>query len=378
MRHPARLCAAVLVATASIATALGGPLATPAAADDQNTAWYMRSEPGDYVGRGQTWYYQPSTAIISAEGDAREVVLSVDGINGRIWTARLAAPEGEELLAGSTYTAMRDPSGPDIAAMDVHGAGRGCNHSLGEFTVDQATYDDAGAVARFAFHFEQRCDDDDAALLGSVAVKSLEPAFALPPAPAEPVTDLTATAGLNGALVSWDNPGDDRFVTTQARLSKGPVAPATLDEGRRVYTGRGDQVLLHDLWLGQDFSVSVFTTGPDGSVAGPVSTRLLGTDLSFVMRQQPGRGMNLRIRLTDTTGEGVGDAHVALYERRPSSDRWRPVSGWWTHEEGRAVREWVTFRTRWYRAVYSGAGNHLGTVSSDLLVRGEPRRPSSR
>ena len=380
MRGHTRLFAACVTALAAMGSSFAGVLVSPAAADLEYTSWFMRSEPGDYVGRGKTWSYYPNSAYFPAEGDAEQVTLTLSLIDGRLWTAKFAAPEGELLVAGSSFPAMRDPAlaGPGVAAMDVFGSGRGCNNGSGEFTVDQAAYDETGAVTRFAVHFEQHCDIDGDALLGSIAVKALDPAYTLPPAPAEPVMWLSAVAGLNSAVLSWTNPGEDRYVTTKVRVARGSVPPATPSDGARVYTGRGDQLVLTDLYQDQDFAISVFTTGADGSVAGPVSTQLYGTRLSLVDDQYPGLGRKLRIRLTDTAGEGVGNASVDLYQRNPDSDRWRRVSGWTTHGNGRAKRDWVTYRDHWYRAVFNGAGSHLGTVSSDLFVRGEPRPSASR
>ena len=367
-----------LGAVGAVATSLVGALASPAVAGFDHSSWFMRSEPMDYVGRGQTWSYTEDDALITAEGDAHQVTLTLSRYDGRVWSARLAAPVGGALVSGTTYPAERIPEPtPTTATMDVSGNGRGCNSGGGEFTVDEASYDDSGVVDRFAVRFEQHCDGDEAALLGTIAWQASEPAVPLPPAPAEPVTRLDATAGLELGHLRWRNPGEDRFVTTVVRLSNTLEPPATIHDGRRVYSGRGEHLLLRELWQTSDYSVSVFTRGPDGSVAGPVSTRLRGTTLSLVERPALGYSKNLVIRLTDLAGRGVRDAQVTLYERRPGSDTWRAASGWETNRRGRAVRDWVNFRTRAYRAVFSGMGRHLGSISSEILVRGEGR-PASR
>lgn len=373
-RRTVRLVAALAV----VAAAVQG-VAAPASADDGYSSWTMRSEPGDFVGSGQTWAYTTDNATIRTEGDASQVTLFLSHYDDLVWIAEFAAPVGEELTAGRTYPAVYLPQPtPETATMYVHGDGNGCDGGHGEFTVDEAAYDDAGELARFAVRFEQHCDGDEAALLGSIAWQALEPARPLPPAAAEPVTDLSATAGLDLALLTWANPGSDRFVTTEVRVARGLVPPATLGEGREAYSGRREGLLLRELWQGRDFAVSVFTTGPDGSVAGPVSRRLRGTRLSLVERPRPGVGKGLVIRLRDLAGRGVRDAHVDLYQRRPRSDTWRRVSGWETNRRGQAVRDWVNFRTRWYRAVFDGAGRHLGSVSSEIRVRGERRHRARR
>ena len=372
MRRRAHLLT-TLLASAVAAGSLALTSTAPAAAGDSRTSWTMRSEPGDFVGSGQTWSYDEDDAIISVTGDAEAVTARVTRYDGLLWTADLAAPTGSALEVGTTYRAeYRAYREPGAAQLSVHGNGNGCDGGYGEFTIVELAVDDAGAVQRFSARFEQHCDGDEAALLGVIAWQASEPPAPLPPAPAEPVFRLRRDAALNAAVVRWTNPGADRFVTAEVRLAAGP-APATPDDGREVYSGRGEEVLVRGLEQGRDYSVSVFTTGYDGSVAGPVTRRVKGTLLRLGKRPKPGRGSWLDIRLTDLDGRGIDDAEVDLYLRRPGSDTWRRVSGWYTNARGVGHREWISSRTRHYRAVFDGAGPHLGSVSSQVRLRGEPR-----
>ncbi|GAA5002833.1 hypothetical protein [Streptomyces siamensis] len=52
--------------------------------------------------------------------------------------------------------------------LDVHGDGRGCTTSTGEFTVTRPARGDDGAVEAFAATFVQHCEGGAAALRGTI------------------------------------------------------------------------------------------------------------------------------------------------------------------------------------------------------------------
>ncbi|MFC6285881.1 hypothetical protein ACFP3Q_01225 [Nocardioides sp. GCM10027113] len=177
-------------AFALAASLLLSVLAVPAPAHAEpvgHTSWQMRSD-GHYVSSGER-SYTPETASISASGTPSRVTVNVAG-GGEWWDADFAAPEGQQLTAGTTYAgARRFPfQAPGEPGLDVSGSGRGCNQVWGDFTVHEATYDEAGALTAFAVTFEHRCESESSTpLYGSIAWQATSPAR-----PAQPLVSIEA------------------------------------------------------------------------------------------------------------------------------------------------------------------------------------------
>jgi hypothetical protein len=109
------------------------------------------SEPGDYIGQGQSLSFSPATATFNANAsqDLREFSLSVFP-SGSFWHLRLAAPLGQQLVPGSYENATRWPfQASTVPGLDFSGDGRGCNTLTGRFQVLEATYGPSGYITRF-------------------------------------------------------------------------------------------------------------------------------------------------------------------------------------------------------------------------------------
>jgi hypothetical protein len=158
--HLTRAVAAGAAAVAALAVVL-----TPAAASaapTANTSYSFTSEPGDYIGGGQTRSFQAPPATISVSGSAASLTVAVTS-GDDWWYIDLAAPRGENLHPGTYRDAERAAFRTGRApGLDVFGDGRGCNEVYGQFAVNQIESDPSGGIAVLDAHFVQRCESDTA------------------------------------------------------------------------------------------------------------------------------------------------------------------------------------------------------------------------
>ncbi|SIO19312.1 hypothetical protein SAMN05444166_2918 [Singulisphaera sp. GP187] len=139
----------------------------------------MVSQPGDFVGAGQTYNFGTSNSTIGAtvmSGGVytNTVAISVSTPGGEYWTLHFAAPNQARLLPGVYNGATRWPfQSTNTPGLDVSGDGRGSNNLFGSFTVTQALYDASGNIVAFAASFEQHSESPTApALTGQVAYRA--------------------------------------------------------------------------------------------------------------------------------------------------------------------------------------------------------------
>jgi VCBS repeat-containing protein len=137
------------------------------------TSVTMSSQPGDFVGQGQSYDFTPANSTITASVIRDGVIVSGVQVTvtapGQSWTLSFAAPSPGWLLPGNYTGATRWPfQAPGTPGLDVTGDGRGANTVAGQFTVTQAVYDASGNVVSFAASFTQHGDGSSAALTGQV------------------------------------------------------------------------------------------------------------------------------------------------------------------------------------------------------------------
>ena len=155
----------------SLALLAAVALAAPAQAAPGEGTIAIQGDPGDYITQGLSYSYSTPSDRISLSGDAQHVTLSIAGQNGDSWTIDAAAPAGQTLTSGTTYSATRYPFNDfAVAGFDYSGNGRGCNTSTSTFTVQSIAIDATGAVSRFAATFEQHCDEQTPAARGQIDV----------------------------------------------------------------------------------------------------------------------------------------------------------------------------------------------------------------
>lgn len=138
------------------------------------------SDAGDYIGQGQTYYYDDTNA------DIRYTRNYDNGITVRInnwpgepsnwWTLNLAAPGNAELEPGTYEGATRFPfQSIENPGLSFTGNGRGCNTSTGRFEIYEVAYDGAGDVTALSASFEQHCSDATPALRGTIVFNTIPP-----------------------------------------------------------------------------------------------------------------------------------------------------------------------------------------------------------
>jgi len=130
----------------------------------------MTSDSGDYVGQGQSYSF-PGRAI-EFGADLGRVFVSVRAADS--WTVRLEAPDKARLEAGIYADAGRF-SNATQPALDVSGAGRGCNETAGRFTVLEAKYGLRGYLRSLHVTFEQHCEGAASALRGEFNLVAAPP-----------------------------------------------------------------------------------------------------------------------------------------------------------------------------------------------------------
>ncbi len=142
-----------------------------------DTSWQVHSQEQDYVGDGRDYSISPDQTPMWATGNPNTVYLST----GTDWVASFAAPPGEVLRPGITYTGVMRTPFPDAGhpGLAVSNSGSGCNEVTGSFHLRELTFDH-GLVHSFAATFVQHCDGKPPALVGSIAWHASAPADAVP------------------------------------------------------------------------------------------------------------------------------------------------------------------------------------------------------
>jgi uncharacterized delta-60 repeat protein len=130
----------------------------------------MVSEPGDFIGQGLTYDFDPTTALFQARPNFDNgVSLSVDPpAPGSFWFLDFAAPNEALLTPGTYLDAMRFPfQAPGKPGLSVSGDGRGSNTLTGRFVVYDVTRSaDGTQILSFAAAFVQNSEGNPPALVG--------------------------------------------------------------------------------------------------------------------------------------------------------------------------------------------------------------------
>lgn len=183
----------------------------------------LRSEPGDFVGQGQSYFWDLTTGhfdIVQAfdlqgDGLADYVFVrylgNVSGTFAHIWFATNQLP-GINLTPGFYSDADRAPfARPGHPGLDWELDGRGCNALTGDFTILGAQFNYAGGtpgLLSFGATFEQHCEDAAPALFGAFYY-SFDPDTTVP----EPSTLSLLVLGCCGVL------GRTRWMKQSARTA---------------------------------------------------------------------------------------------------------------------------------------------------------------
>ena len=153
----------VFAVTVLAAGALISVPATAAAATGPGDFLKIVSQPGDFVGQGQSYSYIQSTATFR---QVWGVGTDIEVFNADTWLVQLGAPNGGRLQV-RTYTGATSSLVGNDPYIFITGTGYGCN-TTGSFTVLAVTYDQSGFLLSLHATFQQSCLGATAGLSGEV------------------------------------------------------------------------------------------------------------------------------------------------------------------------------------------------------------------
>ncbi|MCP4492203.1 MAG: hypothetical protein GY820_33575 [Gammaproteobacteria bacterium] len=147
---------------------------------DADTTIELVSDPGDYIGQGQSYSYDDNNASITySRNYDNGITVSINNLPGDpslLWTFNLAAPGNAEIQPGVYEGAERFPfQGIENPGLSFTGNGRGCNTLEGSFEVYDVTYDGGGDVTALSVSFEQHCGGNVPALRGTIVFNTVPP-----------------------------------------------------------------------------------------------------------------------------------------------------------------------------------------------------------
>jgi hypothetical protein len=228
-------------------------ISAPFAARGQNTVLLMDSDPGDYIGGGDNYYYTPGEGSFTASQNYDGGV-SITFSNGSdSWSLDFAAPDAIPLQMQAYPNATRFPfQDPDEPGLSVSGQGRGCNTLTGEFEVKQIVY---GPIISFHATFVQHCEGFGPALHGEILYNSSDP---LPPK--DHITSaLTAFATRN------------QFFQYQISASNDPVSFSATDLPAGLSLDSSSGLISGMPSVEGTFSIQLTATGTDGTASATLS-----------------------------------------------------------------------------------------------------------
>lgn len=213
------------------------------------TSWDLTSDPGDLVGRGDTFQYTSAVDTIWHTGTAQSVRGLVQAADTEEWDATFKPAQGEVLVAGATYPNTHEPTSDDAGPkMGVYRQWSFCGTLTGSFTVNNLDFlPTTGALDRLDVTFEQHCEGYAAALRGRIRYR--DRADTAPPAS---VTGITATRTSDTPVhLTWTNPPDSDHAGTVVRYLAGENSPGLATVGNLAYTGTGSAVDIPGLKIGR-------------------------------------------------------------------------------------------------------------------------------
>jgi len=153
-------------------------VSTPLVSAD--TTIELNSDPGDYIGQGQTYNYDDSNADIRySRNYDNGITVNIGNLAGDPffwWALNLAAPANGEIQLGVYSGAERVPfQSFENPGLSFTGNGRGCNTLTGSFDVYEVAYDGGRNVTALSASFEQHCEGNTPALRGEIVFNTIPP-----------------------------------------------------------------------------------------------------------------------------------------------------------------------------------------------------------
>jgi hypothetical protein len=255
-----------------------------------NTALVMDSDPGDYIGGGQNYYYTPADGTFNASKNYDNGV-SVTFSNGsHDWSVDFAGPDQAPLTVQVYNNATRWPfQGPGVPGLSISGDGRGCNEDRGSFEVKEIVYGTGDTIVSFHATFVQHCEGQGPALTGEVLYRSNDP---LPP-----VNHITSSLTAFGTR--------NQSFQYQIRGSNHPTGftADNLPSGLNVNTGSG--LISGTPTVEGNFQVPLTATGASGTASGILSLTIDPSGQST--------GPYTALFMTSDAGDYIGGGQNYLY-----------------------------------------------------------------
>jgi hypothetical protein len=142
-----------------------GPGPGQGAATTEPPTWSLKmtSDPGDFIGQGQSWSFGPPDDF-SVTADRTAVTFKIGRVEGN-WSGGFWA---REPMRATTYSASSSEGASTPAQMSISGNGHACNYSHSTFTVEDIRFDARDVLQRFRVTFEYHCDHHEPALRGTL------------------------------------------------------------------------------------------------------------------------------------------------------------------------------------------------------------------
>lgn len=274
-------------------------LVMTAGAQAQVTSLSMNSDPGDFIGQGQTFFFTPADGTFSANGAAGSnvVTFSFFGNDGQFWFLDFAAPSGQALAVGSYTGATRYPfNDPSQPGLSIFGDGRGCNTLTGSFIVLQVSYGADSTLSSFDATFEQHCEGGPAALRGEMRFD------------ANPVVSVTAPSHITAIT----NQNITFTVTAADAQGRHVVLSATGVPAGASFIDNGDNTGTFNWTPNSNQAGNLFVTFNGDNLSG--NTGLAATQISVIPPPPPNDDFNDATVIQSfpfTTTENVTNATVA-------------------------------------------------------------------
>lgn len=125
------------------------------------------SQPGDYIGQGQT-YVTTNTAEFGVSGPPSAISVGAFGFG-----FYFVGQGGSNLNVGSYPSTSRPPFNPATPGLDISGWGRGCNTECGSFQILELNTGTNGQVDRLWIKFTNQCECAMAPETGEIRYHSL-------------------------------------------------------------------------------------------------------------------------------------------------------------------------------------------------------------
>lgn len=279
------------------------------------------SDPGDYVGQGQSACYDENDGTFTmTRNDHNGLSFSfMHATQGSVWWyVDLAAADDEELSVGTHPDAQRFPfQEAGHPGMSWAGSGRGCSTITGSFTVSAMTFDFYGVPRRALTNLEQHCEGAPPALHGTLDFDfgGLGPANLVPHNVLVTWNNLIHEYEFDGTLVGrypvlGSLPGGARQTNQSEVLRDLAMGP-----DRTVFAFNGTQDPYLSTWEPEAGSWS-HVTEPDWAIGNYVTHGGIATAEDFVFVSDTQTGSNGILRHDRRDGSwlrfGLGTSYCDL------------------------------------------------------------------